>query len=268
MSSAATAARPCRFALLAALPWEVRPFLRQIQARRWRGLDVPAWEFAVGQKRGLAVLSGVGPEAALAAVRRLLGQERPEILISLGFGGALTPELRPGALVLGTSFWEYDPHGALLTPAPAPAPPRPLPELLGRLRQAGLPAFAGSLVTTPVIMPKAKVGEAMANLAHPVLDQETAVLARVVAGEGLAFLGLRAIMDGAGEEIPPFIVQAGGQVGARAALSWLAADPRRITVLFRLWRRSRRAADRLAQALAVWLPLLLGSGQELQDQPA
>jgi len=268
MSPAATAARPCRLALLAALPLEVRPFLRHIQARPRRGLGFPAWEFAVGQKRGLAVLSGMGPEAALAAARRLLEQERPEILISLGFGGALTPELLPGALVLGASFWEYDPHGALLKPAPAPAPPRPLPELLGRLRKAGLPAFAGSLVTTPVIMPKAKVGEALSALTHPVLDLETAVLARVAAGEGLAFLGLRSITDGAGEEIPPFIVQADGKVDARAALAWLAGDPRRITVLFRLWRHSRLAADRLAQALAVWLPLLLGSGQELQDQPA
>jgi len=105
------------------------------------------------------------------------------------------------------------------------------------------------------------------NLTHPVLDLESAIVAGVAASEGLPFLGLRAITDGAGEKIPEFIVRAGGGVGAGAALAWLAADPRRIKDLVHLWRRSQLAAARLSRALEALLPLLAASGQELQGQP-
>jgi adenosylhomocysteine nucleosidase len=260
-------ARPCRIVLLAALIWEVRPFLRRVQARPRRGLGLPCWEFAAGPVEGLLALTGMDPAPVREAARAFLAEARPEILISLGFGGALTPELAPGALVLGGSVWQYDPRRAFLSPAPAPAPPRPLPELLAALHEAGVAATAGSLVTTPVIIPKQHLGEPLLALEHPVLDLETAILAGVAASEGLAFLGLRAVSDGAGEEIPDFIVQAGRDVSLKAALAWLAGDPRRITTLIRLWRRSALAAAKLARALAVLLPLLAAPGQELQDQP-
>jgi adenosylhomocysteine nucleosidase len=262
------AARPCRFALLAALPYEVRPFLWRIKARRRRGLGLTAWELAVGRERGLVALTGMGGAGALEAAHLLLRNEPLALLVSVGFGGALTPELTPGALVLGTSFWEFKGGGALLTPGPAPPPPRGLPELLGRLREAGLAAFLGSLVTTPGIISKARLGEHLRGLARPVLDQESVVLARLAEAEGLAFLGLRAVTDSWREEIPPFIVRAGGNVGVGAALGWLAADPGRIRPLLHWWRRSRVAADRLARALILLLPLLLAPGQELQNQPA
>ena len=268
MPGAATATRPCRFALLAALPYEVRPFLRRIKARRRWGLGFPAWEFALGRERGLVVLTGMGGDGALQAARRVLREERPAILVSVGFGGALTPELTPGVLVLGASFWEYEAGRALLTPAPTPLPPRELPELLARLKEAGLAAWPGSLVTTPAIIKKERLGEDWRGLARPVLDQESAVVARLAQAEGLAFLGLRAITDAWGEEIPEFIVRAGGNVGVRAALSWLAADPGRIRPLLHWWRRSRLAADRLARALMLLLPLLPAPGQELKEQPA
>ncbi len=264
----APAARPCHVVLLAALIWEVRPFLRGRRARSRPGLGLPAWEFGTGPLRGLLALTGMDPAPVRDAARGLLSRVRPNLLISLGFAGALTPETPPGALILGASVWQYDPRRAYLGPIMSPAPPRPLHELLRALQERGLPAAAGSLVSTPVILDKQAHGAAFSTLERPVLDLETAILAGVAASEGLPFLGLRAITDGAGEEIPDFIAGAGGDVSARAALKWVAGDPRRIPALFRLWRRSELAAARLAQALATLLPLLAGSGQELQDQPA
>jgi len=267
MVRAASAARPCRVAILAALIWEVRPFLRRQRARPRRGLVLPSWEFAAGGAPGLVSLTGMGPGAVRESARQLVAQVHPEILVSLGFGGALTPELPPGALVLGGSVWHYDPGRCCLSPAPAPAPPRPLHELLTALQEAGCAAEAGSLVTTPVILRKQGMGAPVLSLTHPVLDLESAIVAGVAASEGLPFLGLRAITDGAGEEIPEFIVRAGGGVGAGAALSWLAADPRRIKTLIRLWRHSQLAAAHLSRALEALLPLLAASGEELQGQP-
>jgi adenosylhomocysteine nucleosidase len=260
---------PGRILLLAALPLEVRPFLRRVKAQARRDLGLPAWEWQAGA--AVAALSGMGEVAARRAGETLVARCRPELVVSLGFGGALAPGLTAGDLVLGESFRRYNPDTRGLQAIPTPTCPRPLPLLCGALRQAGLSAVTGSLVTTGRIIHKGRQGAPLAGLPHPVLDLETAALAEMAAARDLAFLSLRAITDAAGEEIPEFLRTAGDRgasVGVRAALGWLAADWRRLQDLLHLWRRSRRAARNLAGALTVLWPLLLAAGGELEGQPA
>ncbi len=264
------ASGPCRMLLLAALPWEVRPFLRRSRSRRREsGVEGPAWELALETGWGLLALTGVGAAAARQTASRLVSRLRPRLLLSLGFGGAVSPDLSPGDLVLGEYFASYDPLTRLLQPGAAP-PPRPLPELLRALAAAGPATLAGSIITTPRIIGKRGLGEALVRLRRPVLDLETAALAEVARAEGLPFLGLRAITDTAAEEIPDFLAGPqpnSGSPGWRDALGWLAGDPRRLADLFHLWRRSRLAGARLAEALQVLLPQLSGAGQVLEGQP-
>jgi len=251
--------RPFKIALMAALSLEVRPFLRHIGARRYRGLGLPAWEFALGEGRGVVALSGMGYSLAQAATAQLLARCRPAILMSVGFGGALTPEVPAGALVLGESFWQYHPKSGVLEEVPAPLSPRPLPELLRRLKGNGLAAFTGSLVTTPYIISKKRQGEALRHLATPVLDLETSALAQAATAHGLPFVSLRAITDVAFEEIPDFIQEAlepGRKFGLGTVFTWLAADPRRAKTLLHLRRRSRLAALLLARALNLLLSVI------------
>lgn len=269
--SAATGPGSCRILILAALPQEVRPFLRRSRARPRAGLGVPAWEVALGAGAGLVALSGMGAAAARRAAAVLLTSCRPQILVSLGFAGALTAAVPPGTLVLGESFWHYETATSSLQPAAAPGPPRPLSALLAHLRDAGLPAVTGAVVTTPRVIDKAGQGAPLKKLPQPVLDLETAALAAVATTAGLGFVSLRAVTDGAGEEIPEFLRLAAGHCappGVGAALRWLAADPWRLVPLLRLWRRSRRAGALLAQGLVVLLPLLFAGAGELQGQPA
>jgi len=201
----------------------------------------------------------------------LVARTRPEFLVSLGFGGALTPGLAAGDLVLGESFWRYNPDTRELKAIPKPASPRPLPLLRDALEKAGLTALTGSLVSTTRIIHKGRQGEPLTGLPQPVLDLETGVLAEMAAAQNLAFLSLRAITDAAEDEIPGFLHNAGDQgaaLGVRQALRWLAADWRRAEDLLRLWRRSHRAAQALARALTVLWPLLLAAGSKLEGQPA
>ena len=258
----------CRILIMAALPLEVRPFLRQVKAQVRRDLGLPAWNWEAGG--AVVALSGMGAAAARRAGETLVGRCRPEILISVGFGGALTPGLTAGDLVLGETFWQYSPGTRELKAGPKPAPPRSLPRLCGALKQAGLTAVTGSLVTTSRIIHKGRQGEPLAGLARPVLDLETGALAEMAAAQDLAFLSLRAITDGPAEEIPEFLHTAGdpgANLGVGAALRWLAADLRRLRELLCLWRRSRGAARQLARALTVLCPLLLAAGSELESQP-
>ena len=259
----------CRILLMAALPQEVRPFLRRMQAKARRDLGLPAWAWAGGA--GVAVLSGMGGAAARRAVEILVARCRPGLLVSLGFGGALAPGLAAGELVLGETFWHYDPDTGALRAGPQPVPPRPLPGLRRALEAAGLPAAIGSLITTSRIISKGRQGGSLAGLPTPVLDLETGWLAAVAAARDLPFLSLRAITDVAGEEIPGFLHQAGCRettVGVGSALRWLAADPKRGADLLKLWSRSRRAGRALAAAMTVLWPLLLTTGGDFEDQPA
>ncbi|RJR42582.1 MAG: hypothetical protein C4567_06900 [Deltaproteobacteria bacterium] len=257
--AAAGGARPCRLALLAALPLEVRPFLRRVKARRLQGVGLPAWEFSLGEGRGVLALTGMGEEAAAAAAEGAVALWQPRILVSLGFSGALLPGLAPGHLVLGESFRHYDPQNGRLEEVAAPAPPRPLAALAAQLTTAGLPAALGSCVTTPGILHKGRQGGPLRPLPQPVLDLETAALAAVAGAAGIPFLALRVITDTGGEEIPDFIREGwepGYGPGLTKAMGWLAGDPRRLGAMLHLWRRSALAAARLAAALRVLLPLI------------
>ncbi len=253
------AAGRMHLALLAALPLEVRPFLRQNRARPLPRVGRPAWEFQAGEGRGGLALTGMGEEAAHRAARQVIELWQPEIIVSLGFGGALLPGLAPGQLVLGASFGRYEPHSGRLVKVEAPAPPRPLLELAQSLESAGLAADIGCFVSTPGIIHKERQGRPLQGLKQPVLDLESAAVAGAAAEAGRPFLALRVITDTAGEEIPDFLRE-GWQPGygpsLTKALGWLARDPRRLGPMLHLWRRSKLAAGRLAEALQVLLPLI------------
>jgi adenosylhomocysteine nucleosidase len=266
---AESAAGACRILIMAALPLEVRPFLRRVTAARRRDLGLPAWDWEDGA--GVAAVTGMGEAAARRAGEILGGRCRPRVLVSLGFGGAVAPGLAAGDLVLGETFWRYDAATGELTAGAHPAPPGSLARLGEALRAAGLTAVPGSLITTSRSIHKGSHGGVLAVLPHPVLDLETGPLAELAAAWGAAFLGLRAITDTAVEEIPAFLQGAGepgATAGAEAALSWLAGDVRRLGELVHLWRRSRAAARTLAAAVTVLWPLLLAAGSKLEGQPA
>ena len=182
----------------------------------------------------------MGASRAAGAAAFLLEHYQPRVIIAAGFGGAVTPELPRGGLVLGETFWRYEPETGKLQGLAAPAAPVALAEVLARLNEAGRPAFRGSMVTTPGIIHKFSQGGPLLGLVHPVLDLETSVLADYARDRGLPFLAVRAVTDAAGEEIPAFIRQAAGAgktPGLAAVLTWAARDPRRLAELVGLWRR-------------------------------
>lgn len=247
----------CRTLIMAALIQEVRPFLRRIHARPRRDLGLPAWDWE--PTAAVLALSKMGPAAARRAAATLISRCRPQLLVSMGFGGALVPGLAVGDVVLGETFWHYNPDTRKLTAGARPPAPRPLMQLGQALKTAGLTPVSASLVTTTRIIHKKDQGEPLTALPCPVLDLETGVLAELAAAHNLPFLSLRAITDTAGEEIPEFLLNAGepdATVGVQAALKWLAQDFRRIQDLLRLWRSSRRAAQALSEALMILMPLL------------
>jgi len=244
--------KPVTAAFLAALSQEVQPFLRRVRATRLLGAGPPAWEFTRGPHQGVAVVAGMGEDAAARSAAWVFERYQPQNIISLGFGGAVTPELPPGAVVLGETYWRYDPDTQTLEELSAPSWPTWSAALAEKLHAAGLPVFQGSMVTTRGIIHKAGHAARLHHLPHPVLDLETSAAALAAQTRNLPFLALRAVTDAAAEEIPDFLRESarqGKNPSGTAALAWLAADPRRLAVLLHLWGRSRVAARHLTQVL-------------------
>ena len=72
---AVSAAFACRILIMAALPREVRPFLRRVRAKARRDLGLPAWEWEAGRR--VVALSGMGEAAARRAGETLMGRMPP-----------------------------------------------------------------------------------------------------------------------------------------------------------------------------------------------
>ncbi len=84
----------------------------------------------------------------------------------------------------------------------------------------------------------------------------------------LPCLAVRAITDGAGEEIQQFladIINRHQGVPLSRFLPALWADPRRVKYCFHLWRRSRLAGRNLARALNLILEYLTRQSPSLSS---
>lgn len=157
------------------------------------------------------LVSGVGARAAeQATAQRLRQPPRPALVIAAGFCGALRPGLRIGDIV-----WDE------------------------------------GVATVPHVLatPGQKQRWAAASTACAV-DLESAAIRDVCHRHQIPCRVIRAVSDRWNETIPPEVLAS--PVGRFQAGRWLYCLLRRpalLTDLLRLWRNSRRAARRLAQAV-------------------
>lgn len=200
------------------------------------------------------------------ATRRLTAQaittHRPNLIVLCGFGGALTAEPPPTEVMVATACWRFDPAGPSLHPQPFPAAVPGLSELLSHLQTQGVPAQAGNLITTPGVIRKHFILPLVGGLAAPVLDLEGVAVAAAAREYNLPFLAVRAVTDGAGEDIQDFLARIinthQGVPLARLGAALLVA-PQRLGYLLHLRSRARRAGLNLARAISLILEYLSGS---------
>ena len=226
--------------LIMSSPEELRPFLRTVRHRRTSFQGGKAWNFQGRSFTGLAFLAGMGGAAPRILTARAIAAYPPDVVVVAGFGGALTSLPPATGVLIASECWRLAPAENLLLPIDfsPPAPPAVLESLL---QAQGLPVSTGALVTTPVVIPKASLPGQVFRLPQPVLDLETAEVATVTHTHHLPCLAVRAITDGAGEEIQQFladIINSHQGVPLSRLLPALCADPRRVTYCLHLWRRS------------------------------
>lgn len=193
--------------------------LEEVRTMDW-GLDYAAEGVRSGV-RFLMAANGAGSKLAVAAAERAIAHTRPDLLVSAGYCGALSPHLRVGDIVA--------------------------------CRQAG--GEPGEMLgVDQVVTTAADKLRAFRQTSAAAVDMESHALARFAARQGIPFRIIRAVSDEAGEDIGIDLNRARDREGRIRDLSVLQLALLRpwsgLPALIRLAHNASFASQKLGDFLA------------------
>ena len=245
--------------LVAAMPEEIRPLLRRAGKQKRElvsGFDI--YRFVIGDREAALIESGIGAERAARATSILIDAVAPGMILNFGFAGAVLPGPKVGDVVMADRLLFFKER--LFTEEPGLH--WDLSERLAALLEAAcrgkdFRVQRGTFVTAGEIVAKQRLAGLMPEgTGYPVLEMETAAVARIAARAAIPLVALRAISDGAEEELGftiGEITDHNMNISAVKLLRTIAGKPRIIPQLIRLARNSRIAGRNLAVALVALL---------------
>jgi adenosylhomocysteine nucleosidase len=186
--------------MIAAMPQESKALLRCIEEREVSMLGpFQCYRFRLLDRNCLLIQSGIGLKRAIDATQALLSVTNPQLLVSFGVASAVMDDLQIGDVVVAriTCLLDKGVPGQFLNLASLSEAAQGAATLA--LRPRGARLVSGTALTTrgsQAIHPGVK------ELAHPVLEMETAGIAQVAAERGISLLALRAVSDGPQAPIP------------------------------------------------------------------
>ncbi len=197
----------------------------------------------------IAVVTGVGAANAESALNHALERYKPEIILSIGFGGALYKNAEIGDLVWASRVFFVSEEGMEAMELSGSD------DIPGRLCMR-----RGSIITLEKQMIKSDLKEILPpGLIFPVCDMETFPLARVASRKGLSFFAIRAITDRADEDIPEeffSVCDESRMYRFSRAARLIIGKPKLIQESIKLARRATLASKQLSQAVRSLLQLL------------
>jgi nucleoside phosphorylase len=179
--------------ILAPLEGEISDLLRRLGPGEPVAAPAPARiaRYRRGEATVLAGWTGMGAAATERALDALLAR-RPAAVLHMGVAGALRRELGPGEAVLITAAAR---GGERLECPPAPA-------LAARLLAAGAREGESVTVDAAVGDPARKCALALRHPTALVVEMETWWAARSASAAGVAFAGVRVVVDGLDQTLP------------------------------------------------------------------
>lgn len=195
--------------------------------------------------------TGIGRENVNKAIGSLEFDSNPEGLISVGFVGSVDPRVKPGDLCLIEAVG---------------APERterfhPDKELWARAESSLEENFrVCKLLTVDNTAASSEEKRSLRTEEFSIVDRETYWVSEIADREEIPFLGLRVVIDGADQELPPEYCyhEDTGQVRPGKFAFWLVRNPSRVGGLPSLAWNSIKARRRLGRAVNSVVPALLG----------
>jgi adenosylhomocysteine nucleosidase len=222
-------------AIVAAMRRELGPLLRGAVKRVRDGVEFYELPSA------LVAIGGIGRSAGMRAAELVLQEARPEVLLSAGLAGALTPSLKCGDVVRTREV---------------------IDEATGE-RYETIGGDAVLVSASRVAGSKGKQRLAVSYSASAV-DMEAAAVARIAKQYGIPFGAVKAISDEFGFAMPPVsgFVTPQGRLRAGAFAGFVAVRPKWWLSTLRLALNSGRASRNLAAALEHLIEEYAGLCQE------
>ncbi len=226
--------------LVCALAIEVDPLLERCsRVRKYTGGKFTFRGGRYDEIRLAVVQSGMGFANARRATQALVDAHTPKWVLSVGFSGALLPEMKVGDLVMANSI--VDTHGHEIK----------VDLKISEEPQNGI--YVGRLVNTDEIVrtvaEKKQLAETHAAIA---VDLESLAVAQVCRETKTPFLAVRVMSDDLSADLPPEVLSVIGSTGAvrvGSAIGSLWKRPGSIKDLWRLRESAHQAAKRLATFL-------------------
>ncbi len=191
-------------------------------------------------ENGIVVCSGPGYKNAASAARQAMDRFSPEMMVSIGFAGALAPGIKVGDIFVPRHIVSERTGSAFTTPR-------------GK----------GSLVTADTVAGEDRKHVLFARFHAQAVDMEAAAVAAVAASRDCEFLALKVISDELNTRIDlvePFVRPEGFRIAA--FVGHLLIRPWLWPTVYCLWRNSCRAAENLSRAVGV----LISQGRGALDK--
>ena len=223
-----------RIGLVAEVKWEVREVCRQLNMKLVDS-DDQIWGAALNGHQVRLCLSGMVPNIAKERVTRFLDNHLPELMISCGLAGALSPEVVVGDLIVQSRDTSLSTHAEQV------------------LSKRGMSFHVGPLVTVskPVLTPEARKEVSASSQAIGV-DMESQTIAELCRQRGIRCMAIKGVSDGIEDDLSPIL---GGfeVVHIPKIARHVLSTPSTWGLAMRMARQSYSAATNLGQG--VWATL-------------
>ncbi len=224
-----------RIAIIAALPGE----LKQLVNTGWKRLPtqkytIKKWAGSIGDDEWIAVCAGMGADAARLAFAEAEACGKIDIVLSVGWAGALKQDdLNPGSVYIPSTVIDAQTGERF--------------ELSDVVREV--------LVTTANVANKAEKRRLAATYGGSLVDMESAAILRLAQMRGIPACCMKAISDDLGERLPDFnlFIDAQGQMRMLPFLGYVLVRPSYWKPLIRLGRASAKGSHTLASAILTFL---------------
>ncbi len=246
-----------RLLICAAIPHEFKYIRRNLSPKELQSSTAGRAFTAQTASAEITLLqTGIGIHNAESSIESLLKEVHPDLIISLGFGGALQEGVAAGELVRASKiiFLRSRTNGASsLKTTDISLPKANLTGIFG----SSISFREGCIVTLENPMTKQEIRNVLpGNIPFPVCDMETFALATIAARSHLPFVAVRAISDTSDQEISQEvfdIIDSSGKTSYARLLVSLLKKPSLIKILISLGLNSEKAAKRLGDLVTCFL---------------
>jgi len=244
-----------KIGIITAIPEETGALLKRFaSAKRGACGNLTAYSFDCSSHKIVLCEGGIGFDRAVAAAETIIRETGPDMLISSGFCGGITPDLKVGDVVVARTVVVVS--GTLIEEVPVEISASS-GDFVARQAAAGTRVFGGLFACTPVIMTKASLAELLpTGSGFQVVEMESAAVATVAIKNGIPFAGIRAVSDPFDEELDFSLDEfCDEQMRIRIprVLLTIMRKPRIVPQLIRLARNSKVAGASLADSVKQFL---------------